>query len=239
MRRSELPFPDSSFDVVLCQAGLMFFPDVGQALREIARVVTPEGVVALQVVGSLGGSAGRPAVCRGCGAVCRPGGDRLIGTYFVYGDVDELGALLRRCGLDVAAIRMMRFDSIDEFVTAEVEATPLAERLDGDAYRRILEDTREALASSDGCRGRDPRFRTRSHGEEALSIRRGGARVRTRPSSDGCLPNFLMLRALRRESETPSASDVEPLSWKTRAARATASVLEAASFPNHAGGRVA
>jgi ubiquinone/menaquinone biosynthesis C-methylase UbiE len=41
-----LPFPDSSFDVVLCQAGVMFFPDVEQALREMARVVTNEGTVA-------------------------------------------------------------------------------------------------------------------------------------------------------------------------------------------------
>lgn len=63
----------------------------------------------------------------------------LIGAYFVYGDMDDLGELLRGSGLDVTTLRtrstMMRFDSIDEFVTTEVEATPLAERLDNDAYR--------------------------------------------------------------------------------------------------------
>ena len=33
-----LDLPDGSFDVVLCQSGLMFFPDVVQALREMGRV---------------------------------------------------------------------------------------------------------------------------------------------------------------------------------------------------------
>lgn len=34
-----LPFDDASFDAVLCQAALMFFPEPEQALREMARVV--------------------------------------------------------------------------------------------------------------------------------------------------------------------------------------------------------
>jgi ubiquinone/menaquinone biosynthesis C-methylase UbiE len=46
---AELPFSDSSFDVVLCQSGLMFFPDVAKTLREMARVVTDQGIVAVQV----------------------------------------------------------------------------------------------------------------------------------------------------------------------------------------------
>jgi hypothetical protein len=75
----------------------------------------------------------------------------LVGAYFVCGNVDELRTLVRSSGLDVTAIRtfstVMRFDSTDEFVTTEVEATPLAERLDDDAYRRILEDSRGALSS--------------------------------------------------------------------------------------------
>src|SRR5688572_27748780 len=35
---AELPFDAGSFDVVLCQSALMFFPDRARALREMARV---------------------------------------------------------------------------------------------------------------------------------------------------------------------------------------------------------
>src|SRR6516162_7772967 len=39
-----LPFPDESFDVVVCQFGLMFLPDKVQGLREARRVLTPRGL---------------------------------------------------------------------------------------------------------------------------------------------------------------------------------------------------
>jgi SAM-dependent methyltransferase len=40
---TDLPFPDSSFDVVTCQFGVMFFPDKDKAYREAQRVLTPGG----------------------------------------------------------------------------------------------------------------------------------------------------------------------------------------------------
>lgn len=39
----KLPFPDRSFDVVVCQFGVMFFPDKPQGLREAKRVLAPKG----------------------------------------------------------------------------------------------------------------------------------------------------------------------------------------------------
>ena len=38
-----LPFPDGSFDVVVCQFGVMFFPDKPKAFREARRVLKPDG----------------------------------------------------------------------------------------------------------------------------------------------------------------------------------------------------
>ena len=46
-----LPFPQASIDVVLCQQGLQFFSDKAAALREMARVVSPGGRIALAVFG--------------------------------------------------------------------------------------------------------------------------------------------------------------------------------------------
>src|SRR6185503_1340526 len=40
----QLPFPDSSFDAVVCQFGVMFFPDKPRAFSEARRVLKPAGV---------------------------------------------------------------------------------------------------------------------------------------------------------------------------------------------------
>src|SRR6185369_16384213 len=39
-----LPFPDGSFDCVVCQFGVMFFPDRVHAYAEVRRVLAPGGV---------------------------------------------------------------------------------------------------------------------------------------------------------------------------------------------------
>jgi SAM-dependent methyltransferase len=44
-----LPFPDSSFDVVVCGLGLNFLPSPGGALEEFCRVTRPGGTIAVYV----------------------------------------------------------------------------------------------------------------------------------------------------------------------------------------------
>ena len=44
-----LPFEDGSFDAVVCQFGVMFFPDRSKAYAEIRRVLKPGGVFIFNV----------------------------------------------------------------------------------------------------------------------------------------------------------------------------------------------
>ena len=44
-----LDLPDSSFDLVICQQGLQFFPDRAAAASEVLRVLAPDGRFAAAV----------------------------------------------------------------------------------------------------------------------------------------------------------------------------------------------
>jgi SAM-dependent methyltransferase len=45
----QLPFPDATFDAVVCQFGVMFFPDKAKAYAEARRVLRPRGVFIFNV----------------------------------------------------------------------------------------------------------------------------------------------------------------------------------------------
>lgn len=45
----ELPFPDGAFDAVVCQFGVMFFPDKAKAFSEARRVLRPGGLFLFNV----------------------------------------------------------------------------------------------------------------------------------------------------------------------------------------------
>jgi SAM-dependent methyltransferase len=45
----QLPFPDGTFDTVVCQFGVMFFPDKAKAFSEARRVLRPGGVLMFNV----------------------------------------------------------------------------------------------------------------------------------------------------------------------------------------------
>jgi SAM-dependent methyltransferase len=45
----QLPFADATFDAVVCQFGVMFFPDKGQAFAEARRVLRPGGLFLFNV----------------------------------------------------------------------------------------------------------------------------------------------------------------------------------------------
>ena len=48
-----LPFDDHQFDVVVCQFGVMFFPDKVAGLRQLRRMLAPGGVLLMSTWGSL------------------------------------------------------------------------------------------------------------------------------------------------------------------------------------------
>ena len=147
---ADLPFSDASFDVVLCQAALMFIPDPAAALREMGRVAGGDGNVAFQVWAGLDDQPGYGRLVEVAARHAGPEAVNLLGAYWVLGDLAELRRLCDKAGLTVDAVDTRlgtaRFESVEQVVRIEVESTPLGDRIDDDTFDRILRDARVELA---------------------------------------------------------------------------------------------
>jgi len=167
---AHLPYADGAFDLVTCQAALMFFPSPVAALREMGRVTRPDGAVVVLVPGRFESSPAYVRLAEVCAAHV-PGAGDLLRAYFAHGDLEALAGLFTRAGLRVESTRTdmhdVVFDSIDEFVATEVGATPLADRVDAASYGRLLADARDALAEYVALDGRS-RVPIESHVVRAL-----------------------------------------------------------------------
>jgi len=147
---ADLPFEDGSFDAVLCQAALMFFPDRVGALREMGRVAAAGGTVAVQVWDQLEAQAGYGDLYAAFARHLGPEAAELDGAYWALGDLALLGSLFEAAGLTVTGTRTrvgtVRFGSAAEAVATELDATPLAAGIDQDTRRRVLEAGAAAMA---------------------------------------------------------------------------------------------
>jgi SAM-dependent methyltransferase len=144
-----LPFGDRTFDTALCQMALMFFPDRVAALREMARVARPGGVVALAVPASLDAQPAYGPFVEMAVRVAGPEAASLLGAYWACGDLDALCDLVTSAGLEVTDtwthLGTAAFDSAVHLAATEVEGSPLVDRITADAYAAIRAGAEDVL----------------------------------------------------------------------------------------------
>lgn len=121
-----LPFPDRSFDAVVCGYGLMHVPEPALALAEMRRILKTAGRVAASVwdAAGVGFSLVYEAVrAHGRLEVALPHGP----DFFQFGTPDKLEAALANVGfVDVAALSVAqtwRVESADRYVEAILSGT--------------------------------------------------------------------------------------------------------------------
>ncbi len=138
-----MPLPDASFDVVLCQMGLQFVTDKRDALREMWRVLAPDGRLILTVPGPTPQlfTKMREALARHVGAESAGFVDQVFSLH----DTAEIQNLLSGAGFNDVSVQSitkpLRLPTPEEFFWQYVYSTPLAGAVAkvNDERRRSLE----------------------------------------------------------------------------------------------------
>jgi ubiquinone/menaquinone biosynthesis C-methylase UbiE len=126
----DLPFQAGKFDLVLCQLGLQFFPDQGRALREMRRVLSPSGRVALSVYSPIERTPGANAFVLALDRVLGPNASKIKRGEHSFNAPDELRELLIEAGfanVEVqTVVQQIAFPSVLDYVRFQLLATPMA-----------------------------------------------------------------------------------------------------------------
>jgi ubiquinone/menaquinone biosynthesis C-methylase UbiE len=148
-----LPFPDASFDVVYCQLGLQFFADRAAALREMRRVLSTKGRLALMVWRGIHESPGFAVLAEALERHIGQAAATITRAPFGLSDADELAGLVRAAGFQGVTIQQrsgtVRFPSVERFVLSYVAGSPLVGPVSqaADAARAaLIADVKKALS---------------------------------------------------------------------------------------------
>ncbi len=119
-----LPYRDQVFDAVVSQFGLMFFADRRQAIREMLRVLTPGGTLAVAVWDRLENTAAYPIEVALLERLAGQRAADALRAPFALGDTEELTTLFGGAGVASVSITTRngtaRFPSIRAMVEADL-----------------------------------------------------------------------------------------------------------------------
>ena len=126
----DLPFPKGKFDLVFCQLGLQFFPDQKRALREMHRVLSPSGRIALSVYSPIARTPGANAFVLALDHVLGPNASKIKRGEHSFNAPDELQQLLTDAGFAEVEVQTVGqkivFPSVLDYVRFQLLATPMA-----------------------------------------------------------------------------------------------------------------
>jgi len=144
-----LPFPDATFDAVVCQFGVMFFPDKQKAYREARRVLKPGGRFIISVWDKLEHNELTDLVSTAVADMFADDPPRFLArTPHGYHDRDAVIAELRSAGfVNVAAETLTRrgvAPSCRDPAIGFCQGSPLRSEIEARDANRLVEATEAA-----------------------------------------------------------------------------------------------
>lgn len=158
---TDLPFSDEQFDVIFSQQALQFLDQPETALREMHRVLAPEGRVVCSIWRPI---EYQPAYVVLAEAFEQYVGDEagtMIRGIFPAWNTEYIRSLAREAGFDditiTIAVGDVRYPSVETFVRREVASSPLANHiagLAGDLREELIREVADGLTTyvdDEGC----------------------------------------------------------------------------------------
>jgi ubiquinone/menaquinone biosynthesis C-methylase UbiE len=147
-----LPFPDGTFDVVVCQFGVMFFPDKSAAYREARRVLKAGGRFIFSSWDRLEENEVPNAVAEGIAGVFPDNPPRFMArTPHGYCDKDQIQSEVRQAGfrsVEVETVqRRSRAASHRDPAVGFCQGSPMRNEIEARDASRLAEATEAAAAA--------------------------------------------------------------------------------------------
>ncbi|HET7887830.1 MAG TPA: methyltransferase domain-containing protein [Bradyrhizobium sp.] len=126
----DLPFEANSFDVVLCQLGLQFFPDKQAALAQMVRVLKPGGRAGLSVYSAIERTPAAQAFVQALDQHLGTESSRTKRSEHLSCEAQEVGVWAKQAGFDAVEVltvaKPITFPSTLDYVRFQLTATPMA-----------------------------------------------------------------------------------------------------------------
>ena len=143
-----LPYEDSSFDRVLCQFGLMFFENQEKALREMTRVLKPNGLLVFNVWDKLEENPG--FLARTVFWEKAVGDKARDDATYSLGDKEILTELLRACGISNMKIQThtaaAQYPSIRDWMYVTAKGWTQDELFDENTFEQMVIEAQTAFS---------------------------------------------------------------------------------------------
>ena len=159
-----LPFPDGSFDAVVCQFGAMFFPDKAHAFSEVRRALRPGGVFIFSVWDRIAENEFADAVTSALVARFPDRPPRFLArTPHGYSDAATIVADLAAAGFtsppEVATVEARsRAGAARVVAVAFCQGTPLGNEIDPQQLPQAIDAAEAALVERFGAGAIDGRM---------------------------------------------------------------------------------
>ena len=145
-----LPFPDKTFDAVVCQFGAMFFPDKPKAFTEVRRVLRPGGIFIFNVWDKLGENEFSDTANNALKSAFPTNPPRFLETPYGYHDKNVIERDLTAAGFKkqpqistVSSVSKAQYPH--HAAKAISEGTPLRNELEA---RGLLDDATDAITGA-------------------------------------------------------------------------------------------
>ena len=159
----DLPFPDQSFDLIVCQFGVMFFPDRIAAYREARRVLRPGGEFLFNAWDRIERNLGSDLLVNAVAGLFPDSPEGFFRRVpFSYHDVERIESDLLDAGFETVEIETVekrsRAGSARDAAIGLCQGTPLRAEIEAhgpDALERATDAAASALFELEGPNGLD------------------------------------------------------------------------------------